>query len=62
MTEAELDACFAEMSNDAEYQVDAIALAAEFGRGDWEAFRCSENMDFQTDRIQRSEDQKARHQ
>lgn len=32
MTEAELDACFAEMANDAAQQADAIALAREFER------------------------------
>jgi hypothetical protein len=62
MTEAELDACFAEVVNDAEYQADAIALAAEFERSDWEAFRCSEIMDSKPDRIHRSGDQKACHQ
>ena len=41
MTEAELDACFAEMANDADYQADAIALAAEFELSDWEAFQCA---------------------
>ena len=42
MTEAELDARFAEMSNDAEYQAEAIALAAEFELSDWEAFNCAD--------------------
>ena len=43
MTEAELDACFAEMANDSDYQTDAIALAAEFERSDWEAFLMSQS-------------------
>ena len=41
MTEAELDARFAEMADDADYQTEAIALAAEFERSDWEAFQLS---------------------
>jgi len=43
MTEPELDACFAEMANDADYQADALALAAEFARSDWEAFRSADH-------------------
>ena len=38
MTEAELDARFAEMANDADYQAEATTLTAEFELSDWEAF------------------------
>ena len=44
MTEAELDARFADMANDAGYQADAIALAAEFELSDWEAFQRVETL------------------
>ena len=42
MTEAELDARFAEMADDADYRAEAIAIAAEFELSDWEAFQCAE--------------------
>ena len=41
MTEAELDARFAEMADDADYQAEAIALAQEFARSDWQTFQLS---------------------
>jgi hypothetical protein len=37
LTEAEIDAAFAEMASDADYQRDALAMAKEFERSDWEA-------------------------
>jgi hypothetical protein len=39
MTEAEIDAAFAQMANDDDYQRSSIALAGEFEKSDWEAFR-----------------------
>jgi hypothetical protein len=44
MSEAELGARFAEMVDDAEYQAEAIVLALEFERIDWEAFHCTESL------------------
>ena len=38
LTEAEIDAAFAQMAHDADYQRNAIALASEFAKSDWEAF------------------------
>jgi hypothetical protein len=38
LTEAEIDAAFAQMAHDADYQRDSIGLASEFDRSDWEAF------------------------
>jgi|SRR5271156_5236520 len=38
LTEAEIDAAFAQMANDADYQRNSIALADEFAISDWEAF------------------------
>ena len=39
LTEAEIDAAFAQMANDADYQRTSIALAREFEKSDWEAFQ-----------------------
>jgi hypothetical protein len=39
LTEAEIDAAFAEMAHDMDYQSNAIALANAFERSDWEAFQ-----------------------
>jgi L-lactate utilization protein LutC len=39
LTEAEIDAAFAEMANDADYQRSSVALAGEFEKSDWEAFQ-----------------------
>ncbi len=39
LTEAEIDAAFAQMANDADYQRASIALAGEFEKSDWEAFK-----------------------
>lgn len=38
LTEAEIDAAFAQMANDTNYQRSSIALASEFAKSDWEAF------------------------
>jgi hypothetical protein len=42
LTEAEIDAAFAHMSDDPDYQRDAVALAKEFEKSDWEASRATE--------------------
>jgi metal-responsive CopG/Arc/MetJ family transcriptional regulator len=39
---AELDAAFAHMANDAEYQEEAQQIAREFAHADWEAFQSAE--------------------
>jgi hypothetical protein len=39
ISEADIDAAFAEMANDPDYQRDAIAMANEFAKSDWEAFQ-----------------------
>src|SRR6266849_9723590 len=39
LTEAEIDAAFAQMAHDSDYQRGSIALANEFERSDWEAFK-----------------------
>jgi hypothetical protein len=39
LTEAEIDAAFAEMAHDSDYQRKSIALAGEFEKSDWEAFK-----------------------
>jgi hypothetical protein len=38
LTEAEIDAAFAQMAHDTDYQRSSIALASEFAKSDWEAF------------------------
>ncbi len=38
LTEAEIDDAFAHMAQDAQYQHDAMRLAKEFEKSDWEAF------------------------
>jgi len=35
-TEAEIDAAFAQMAEDTEYQRDSVAMAREFEKSDWE--------------------------
>jgi metal-responsive CopG/Arc/MetJ family transcriptional regulator len=40
---AAIDAAFLAMADDAEYQAEAKAIAAEFGAADWEALRRAEN-------------------
>ena len=39
MTEAEIDAAFAQMASDTDYQRTSIALASEFAMSDWEALQ-----------------------
>ncbi len=39
LREAEIDAAFAQMANDDEYQCSSIALAREFEKSDWEALQ-----------------------
>src|SRR6266478_2180531 len=38
LTEAEIDAAFAQMAHDPDYQRASVALAREFEKSDWEAF------------------------
>jgi hypothetical protein len=38
LTEAEIDAAFAEMAHDSDYQRSSISLASAFEKSDWEAF------------------------
>src|SRR3981081_3631217 len=38
LTEAEIDAAFAQMAHDPDYQRASVALAVEFEKSDWEAF------------------------
>jgi hypothetical protein len=38
LTEAEIDAAFAQMAHDPDYQRESIAQAREFEKSDWEAF------------------------
>ena len=38
LTESEIDAAFAEMAQDTDYQRNSAALAREFEKSDWEAF------------------------
>jgi hypothetical protein len=42
LSEAEIDAAFAGMADDLDYQHQAIALSQEFEQSDWEALRASE--------------------
>ena len=39
LTEAEIDAAFGQMAHDVDFQSSSIALASEFERSDWEAFK-----------------------
>ena len=38
LTEAEIDAAFAQMAEDPAYQRDSVAMTQEFEKSDWEAF------------------------
>ncbi|HEY6766096.1 MAG TPA: hypothetical protein VI386_15135 [Candidatus Sulfotelmatobacter sp.] len=38
LTEAEIDAAFAQMAQDSQYQSTSVALAEEFEKSDWEAY------------------------
>ena len=42
MYEADIDAAFAQMSNDPDYQREAISFAREFAVSDWDAFLAGE--------------------
>jgi hypothetical protein len=42
LLQSDLDARFAEMANDPDYQSAALSLAREFERSDWAAFRSTE--------------------
>lgn len=42
---AEIDAAFADMANDPEYQKEALRMAEEFAAADWEAMRLFEAWD-----------------
>ena len=42
LTESEIDAAFAHMAGDPAYQHDAVALAEQFARSDWDASRITE--------------------
>jgi hypothetical protein len=39
LTEAEIDAAFAHMAHDADYQRNSVRVASEFEKSDWEAFQ-----------------------
>lgn len=39
LEEAEIDAAFAQMADDPDYQRDAVALTREFAQSDWDAFQ-----------------------
>ena len=39
---AEIDAAFAEMANDTEYQAEALQIEAEFAKASWEALQLGE--------------------
>jgi hypothetical protein len=38
LTEAEIDAAFAQMAQDEDYQRSSVVMAQEFAKSDWEAF------------------------
>ena len=40
---AEIDAAFAAMADDQEYQAEAMTIADEFAKADWEAFQIGES-------------------
>ncbi len=42
LTEAEIDAAFAGMADDSNYQRDSVAMAREFEASDWEALKSSD--------------------
>ena len=43
LTESEIDAAFAQMSEDPDYQRDSVAMAREFERSDWEALKSTDS-------------------
>ncbi|GAA6616311.1 ribbon-helix-helix domain-containing protein [Scytonema sp. NUACC26] len=40
---AEIDAAFAKMADDDEYQAESLAIARDFAKSDWEAFQIGES-------------------
>lgn len=40
---AEIDAAFAGMADDTEYQAESLAIASEFAKAEWEAFQLTES-------------------
>ena len=42
-TRAEIDAAFAAMADDAEYQTEVAIMSNEFATADWEAFQIGES-------------------
>lgn len=40
---AEIDAAFAKMADDEEYQAESLAIARDFAKSDWEAFQIAES-------------------
>ena len=45
LSEEDIDAAFAGMANDPDYQRDAVAMAREFAASDWSAFKATEKQD-----------------
>ena len=45
LSEAEIDAAFAGMATDPDYQRGAVAMAQEFAHSDWAAFKATEKQD-----------------
>ena len=44
LTEAEIDAAFAQMAQDPDYQRESVAMTKEFEKSDWEAFESTETV------------------
>jgi hypothetical protein len=42
LSEKEIDAVFAGMASDPDYQKDAVRMVQEFGHSDWSAFKATE--------------------
>ena len=45
LSEAEIDAAFAGMATDPDYQRGAVTMAQEFAHSDWAAFKATEKQD-----------------
>ena len=45
LSEKEIDAAFAGMATDPDYQRDAVSMAREFAHSDWAAFKAPEKQD-----------------
>ena len=58
-TDEEIDAAFAMMSQDSDYQRDAVAMAQEFEQSDWEADEAAPARTTQRSREVRAGDRKA---